>query len=151
MVAQQGSTPSTCVLLLVAAFAGACGGVGVDDRYELRRGTIDPYSFYWNDTTLFVPEEASLFEPVTVRVITVGGGCVRKGPTEVGADGLIATIEPYDSVCVGCICPRNLVKIEHVAVFQYADTGQGTVRIVAQLAPGDTVGTVERPIIVRDP
>jgi hypothetical protein len=151
MTTKRSKTPTTSLLLLLVACVAACGGLGVDDRYELRRGTIDPYFNIWKDTTLFVPQETSVFEPVTVRVITEGGGCVRKGPTEVGVDGLMATIEPYDSVCVGCVCTRELFSIEHVAVFQYAETGQGTVRIVARLAPGDTVATVQYSMMVRDP
>ena len=146
-------TPLTrLLLLLVAIYGSACDTTGVNREYELTRGIIDPHFYYWDDPTIVVPEEAAMGEHLTVNVTTFGDGCRLKGQTEFAVDGLVATVEPYDSMCVSCsICTRELRMFEHVAIVQFAEPGQATVRIVGAIAPADTVGTVEFTIHVRDP
>jgi len=140
----------TRFLSLLASFAVACT-TGVDREYELTRGILDPHFYYLEGPTIVVPKEAQIGEPVTVRVTTFGDGCRLEGQTTRKVDALVATVEPYDSVCVNCnVCTRELRIFEHVANVEFADTGQATVRILGAIAPADTVGTVEFVVDVHD-
>ena len=140
------------LLLAATACSGTDQTVGVTEDYELNRGVMDPYLFYWNEPTIIVPEEALVSQSVSISVTTFGDGCRREGPTQIVTNEWVTTVEPYDSVCVSCrVCTRELRMFEHLTVVQYAAPGEATIRIVGALAPDDTVGIVERHIIVRDP
>lgn len=105
---------------------------------------------YWVGPTYSVQAEASVRRPGTVRVVTFGNGCFRQGHIDVSIDGLVALVEPYDSVCVGCGACLDIGRtFTHVATLPFSDPGVATVRIIGLVVPGDTLGTIETAMVIH--
>ena len=138
------------IFLLTAACTLGCGLFDNGLDYELRRAIIDPNNDYKAfERPIIVPEEASVGEPVTIKVMTFGNMCALKGHTEVSVEALVATIEPFDWTCVGGTPDRGLKHFEHTIRLQYAEPGQATVWIVGLITPADTLGRADFSITVQ--
>jgi hypothetical protein len=60
----------------------------------------------------------------TVTVTTYGGGCHRKGETEVQLRGRKAVITPYDYTAPpGSVCTQPLLAFQHVATLDFGAPG----------------------------
>ncbi|MFQ6045953.1 MAG: hypothetical protein ACE5PT_06285 [Gemmatimonadales bacterium] len=120
---------------------------GLEPDWEVRRGTIE---FYGDPVVVDVPDTITLGTPAMVTVRTYGGGCHRKGFTEVSVDGLTAAIDPYDSLWVGGGgCPDILLHFEHAVSVELAEPGTATIRVVGRTLPADTVLVAVRSVVVR--
>src|SRR6266545_4892010 len=87
------------------------------------------------------PATASVGVPITLTFFTVGGGCTRTGPTSTSVQGLVAVIEPFDSVVTELPpnwgCPMDLRGLEHTATVRFAAAGTASIRVVGRREPGD--------------
>ncbi len=140
MILRQTLAPAAC-----AAFLG-CGLIAGPD-WELRRGAIE---FYNDPVIVQLADTVSVTKPTTMSVITYGGGCVRKGPTEVSIDGLDAVVEPFDSVHVAAeACTLELSRFLHEVSLQFAERGTATVRVIGMTEPSNMVLTVTRTVVIQ--
>ena len=112
-----------------------------------KRGVIQ---FFGSGVKIDVPDTVAANAPFTVRVITYGGECKRKGSTQVTVDGLTVTIEPYDSVHTAAeVCMTQLDLYFHEASLRFAERGTAIVRVTGVVEPADTLLTVTRDVVVR--
>ena len=99
------------------------------------------------------PATASVGVPIAITVYTVGGGCTRMGPTTSSVQGLIAVVEPFDSVVTQLPpnwgCPMDLRGLEHATTVQFDAAGAATIRFVGRTEPGDTALVIERSIVIQ--
>ena len=97
-------------------------------------------------TAIQVPDSAMAGAPMTIVVWTKGGGCMRKGRTEVTQRDRVATIRLFDSVLVrqpdDYACPSVLWFARNVFVVQFSHPGAGVVRVMG-------TDTLERTLVVR--
>lgn len=141
------------VSLLTAPSLLACAGSPsqvTEPIVELRRGVLE---FYDDAPRIEAPATASVGAPVAVTVRTYGGGCIGRGPTSTAVQGLVAVIEPFDSVVIrlppNWACTLELRLLEHVATVQFAEPGTATIRILGRREPGDSPLSVERTIVIQ--
>ena len=135
------------VLIVTILVIGSQIGCATEPEYALRPGVID---FYGDGPEFYVDAVASVRRPGTVRVVTIGNGCHRKGEVKVDIEGLVATVEPYDSVCVGCsVCNDIGLSFTYIAKLPFPEPGVATVRIRGLVAPGDTVRTVQTAMVIH--
>jgi hypothetical protein len=103
-----------------------------------------------------VADSVRVGSPLAVVVTTQGGGCTRRGRTEVrAASALVAEVVPYDSVpspdSQGYVCTADVRGLEHAAVVQFAARGRATVRVRGRTggpAGADREVVVERGVTV---
>lgn len=141
-----------CSWLSVALLGAvaACGEpAGEEVVWELQPAMI---SFY-GDSSIHVPDTASVGAPLLVRVTSYGGGCVRGGITRTTTQGLVAIVEPLDSVVVrqppNRDCTLELGEYVHSATVQFGVTGTAAVRILGRHNGSTQVFTSERAVQVR--
>lgn len=120
-------------------------------EYEVQRGILEYYG-YPADVT--VPDTVPVNTPASIAVRTYGGGCIFATAFEdVSVEGLLAVVEPYDSVHVARACRANLRIFGHIAQVQFGQQGTATVRVVglfvSEYGGIETVMTVERTIVVN--
>lgn len=100
-----------------------------------------------------VPSAGAVGVPISVMVITWGGGCVRQGPTEASVTALTAEVTPYDSVYVklppNMACTADLRTYTHTATVAFAAAGAAVVRVHGWSEPAKAMIVVERTIQVR--
>ena len=83
-----------------------------------------------------VPETATASVPMPITLWTTGGGCHRRGDTEVSVDGRSAVVTPYDFVRVGgFVCTDILVVFEHRTTVVFDEPG--TAQIVVRYSTGE--------------
>lgn len=143
----NGFITSTAGFVLVAACAGS-GDFAIQPRLEARRGVIE---FFEDTVGIILPDTVLANVPANISVRTHGGGCISQGETRVSVDGLLAVIEPFDSVVVGddLVCTTELWVFTHTALLQFGQTGIATARIIGIREPsGDTI-SVDRIVVVR--
>ena len=91
--------------------------------------------------------------PITLAFYTVGGGCTRTGPTSASVDGLVAVIQPFDSVVTELPpnwgCPMDLRGLEHTATVRFASAGTATVQVLGRRQPGDSALIIERTVVIQ--
>ena len=99
------------------------------------------------------PATASVGGPITLTFYTVGGGCTRTGPTSTAVDGLVAVIQPFDSVVTELPpnwgCPMDLRGLEHTATVRFAAAGTATVQVLGRRQPGDSALIIERTVVIQ--
>ena len=139
--------------LMAVPFFLACNGPAsevTEPVLEVRPGVLQ---FYDDLLQVQLPATASVGAPITVTVRTYGGGCIRMGPTWTSVRGLVAVIEPLDSVVSRLPpnwgCTAELGLLEHEATVQFAESGAATVRILGRREPGDSPLSVERTIVIQ--
>lgn len=137
---------STLVIALLA-LSSRCGPTEAEGP-ERQPGTLE---FYGDSARIQVPDSVTAGAAFEVRVTTYGGGCVRKGETDVYIRGSTAEIRPYDyeSTGRGIVCPDILVLYNHTAIVTIAEPGEATIRIHGWKKPENTFLTVSRSTIVH--
>jgi len=70
--------------------------------------------------------------PDTVSIKTYGNGCVRLANTQVTVQGLLATIQPVDSVRIRDVCTEQLAVFVHKAAVTFQQAGSATIRILGR-------------------
>jgi len=99
------------------------------------------------------PATASVGAPITLMFYTIGGGCTRTGPTSTSVQGLVALIEPFDSVVTQLPpnwgCTMELRGLEHTATVRFAAAGTATVRVDGRGESGDTTLVIERTVVIQ--
>ena len=86
-----------------------------------------------------VPDTVAVDTPFVVTVRTMGGGCVRVGPTEASTDGIAASVVPYDyAPPAGSVvdCDLILKIFEHHAAIVFETSGSATVTVRARDGTG---------------
>ena len=122
-------------------------GCSTAPDWVLTRGVIQ---FFARGVTIHLPDTTVANAPFTVGIITYGGGCNRKGSTEVTINGMTATVEPYDSVHTAAeVCTLQLDQYFHEATLHFAERGIAIVRVTGMVAPADTLLTVTRNVVVQ--
>ena len=126
-------------------------GTEPDGReYDLVPGVLDTGGYYNDEPSVHLWSEGVVGQRLPAIVTTYGGGCHRKGPTEVTVEGLLAVVEPYDSLCVSCqVCTRELRSFERTIWLMFGNSGTATVRFVGKLVPGDTLGVIEHTAVIH--
>jgi hypothetical protein len=103
--------------------------------------------------SITVPTDGTVGVPISVVVVTVGGGCVRQGDTDVQVVGLAADVTPYDSVYVylpsHMACTDDLRFYTHQTSVVFDAIGVATLRIHGRAEPGSVPMTVERTIRIQ--
>ena len=135
------------VAVVAVYIAAACIPSTEPVRFEEEIGFIKGFNL--DDPRVVVPDTVDLGEPFTVTVTTYGGGCVSKGCTAVSAEGLLATVMPYDVMAQQGVCTAILISFEHEAILQFDQTGVARVVIRGRQAPSGEVISEEQSIIVR--
>ena len=108
---------------------------------------------------LTAPDTVVVGRPFTVTTFTAGGGCVRKGDTEVAVTSLMAEIRPFDLFVdpgPDGACPAFLTYYPHTATFAFQETGTATVRVLGAAEPSGfgpplaaaPLVTVEKAVVV---
>ena len=117
-------------------------------RAELRRGIIE---LNGNLGGIDLPDTVTAGSSAAVTVATFGDRCTWKGPTETTVQGLLAVIEPFDSVLTrpGSTCASEFRLLEHRATVQFLEAGTATVKILGLQEPRGIPMTIERAIVVR--
>ena len=105
----------------------------------------------FSDTTsagITTPAVFHVGVPDTVSIHTVGNGCVRLANTTVTVQGLLATIQPVDSIMIRDVCTDQLATFTHKAAVTFQQAGTATIRILGR---NDFVTniTVERTATVQ--
>lgn len=115
------------------------------------RRVIGTIEFFDDPVVISLPDTAAAGEPFTATVRTYGGGCTRKGDTEVDVDGLRANVIPFDIETVGdqVVCPAVLVRFQHSATITFEEPGTGDVIVQGRREPENELFTVERTVVVR--
>jgi hypothetical protein len=124
-------------LSVVFPFLFACTAVTSSDPVELRvLGTIDGYRTGDPHIEIQGGTESAL-----VKITTYGGGCHRKGETEVEIEGMVAEVAPYDYVLVGenIACIDILVILDHEVTVHFDGNGEAQVTVIGLDLHGDTV------------
>jgi hypothetical protein len=144
-------------VVLAALVGAACSNPTESLRpaYEARPGILSadgPGAI----GSVVVADSVRVGSPLAVVVTTQGGGCTRRGRTEVrAASALVAEVVPYDSVpspdSQGYVCTADVRGLEHAAVVQFAARGRATVRVRGRTggpAGADREVVVERGVTV---
>jgi hypothetical protein len=139
------------LLLPLIALLGAAVACPTEVEYEVRPGILE-YMGY--PVSVTVPDTVPVNTPASIAVRTYGAECIlAKGAEEVSVEGLLAVVEPYDSLWVGSSgCRANLLTFGHIVELQFGQQGTATVRVVGLRVSEDgteTVMTVERTILVN--
>jgi hypothetical protein len=140
------------LLLPLIALLGAAVACPTEVEYGVRRGILE-YFGYPADVT--VPDTVPVNTPASIVVTTYTGGCnFAKAFEEVSVEGLLAVVEPYDSVNVRATVCRAILRIfGHTVELRFGQQGTATVRVVGLRVSEDggteTVMTVERTIVVN--
>lgn len=96
-----------------------------------------------------VPATAQRGQPFEVRVTTVGGGCVSRGPTRTRMQGMTAEVRPYDVHDGNVACTPNILLFEHTTTLRFDTPGTATVHIRGAGNPGPEPVTVIRTVTVQ--
>ena len=140
-----------------ALFIGGCsqqGGVTAPSP-GLQPGILE---LYGESPEIAIPDTVSRGQTLIVTVLTYGGGCVRRGPTDAHVEGLLAVVEPYDTVLNGGrggVCTTELRQFSHQVTLRFEASGTARVRGVGRRVAGggrERVAsplTIEHKVIVR--
>ena len=136
---------------LVVLFAG-CDAVG-GGRVDRQPSVLAPETPF--EVTFSVPDTVRARQSVPVTVVTLGGGCVAFGDTEVAFRGTSVDIRPYDLFYTpgqGEGCTADLAYLPHTVQLTFDTPGMTTVRAFGRTtgdgSPAETV--VEQPVVVTE-
>jgi hypothetical protein len=145
----QPSQRAIAVGLVAMAFAGCRDSSGPSPILERRQGVLS----LGNTPSTTVPGDGTVGVPIPLAIVTVGGGCMRQGDTDVRVGGLAADVTPYDSVYVylppQMACTSDLRYYTHQTSVVFDAIGVATVRIHGRAGPGSVPMTVERTIRIQ--
>jgi hypothetical protein len=139
-------------VLLMTCVAGCDFLLGDDELPVLarQRGVVE---YYGDSVAVETPASVIRDQPFEVSLRTYGGGCIRQGDTEVRLQGLVATLEPYDSFLVKAparyACTSDLRLFSHKVLLTFEQSGNATVQVLGRREPGGAVITVTRTVTVQ--
>lgn len=120
------------VIALAAAFGVSCSPTTPADPNAWTRvvGRVDA-AVSSVPAIMFAPQPVRAGTLVVVTVSTYGpAGCIRPGETQLGVEGRIITITPYDSVApVSVPCAQGIVRLPHEARLLFPQVGPVSVRV----------------------
>ena len=76
-----------------------------------------------------LPDSLERGTPLTVRVLSGGGGCHEVGGTDVRIEGLTAEITPFDYEYKNANCAAVVLQFDHVITLTFGDVGMATIRV----------------------
>lgn len=124
--------------------------------YGARPSVIDTTLFGRRIATVTVADSARVGAPLTVRVPTQGGGCVRQGETRVEpVSDLVVEVQPFDSVPVrmpaNVACTLDFRLLTHTAEVRFGRAGTATLRVRGRGPDfqGAREIVLERVVVVR--
>ena len=132
-------------LCAAAALLAACSTLTEPGGEQLGLIQVLPES----PAQVTVPATAVRGEPFDVTVVTIGGGCLSKGPTRTRTQGMTAEVRPYDVHNGGPVCPADVQLYEHTATLRFDVPGTATVRILGAGKPGLELVTVTRTVTIQ--
>lgn len=140
-------------VLACAALLAACSALLEPDRVEEPAALVTDASLLQGGGAIALSAETvAVGVPETVTVSTAGGGCLRKGRTDVRLAGSRLEIRPYTSrpTARDIACPGDFRIDRHVVVRTFGTPGAYLVRAIGRgtVGPGGGVA-VERPLVVR--
>lgn len=98
-----------------------------------------------------LPTSVRVGDRFTVRVTTYGGGCTRKGDTQVSVSGSQVEVRPYDfhpRAGEDAGCTRDIRMHLHEASVWLEQPGPATVIVHGRRMPADETVTVTRTLTV---
>ncbi len=137
----------TAGALLAAVTTSGCDSVM---QWDLHPGVIHHFG---SPARIHTPERFTVGVADSVVIITFGGGCLRRGLTDVFVTGTLATIQPLDSTLVRAPayvgCTRELRGIRHTAWVTFHQPGEATIRFVGREEPSGGMITIVREVPVQ--
>jgi hypothetical protein len=133
-----------------------CGLLGPDEaEYAQRLATIEHYQ---EKTVVELPDTVGVGRQFLISVRTFGGGCIRKGDTEVTMrDAALAEVEfrPFDYEAVrlppNTVCTADLRYHDHTALVTINRPGPAVVRIIGRSKPsGEQITVTKQVTVVAD-
>ncbi len=145
---------SWCVyvgLLLVLLTSCNFGESGI---FERRVRVVGEISSFGQENAITLPKSVQSGESFEITVITLGGGCMEQGETEVEVQGLQADITPYDYRIIppaGTACPLYGEDYPHTVGLSFAEKGTATLLFhgIKSAADKDIETTETRTLTVR--
>ena len=127
----------------LALLAAGCGSLlGPDEKRVI--GIIG------DGSSIEVPTTVQAGQDFTVTIQTGWrNGCARKDKTDVQAQGMSATVTPYDRVTEGATCTQAPQQFTHTATLRFSQPGTAKVRIRGRASRDSQVQTVERTVTVQ--
>ncbi len=98
--------------------------------FETRERVVGEITSFSEQDAITVPAVVQQGTSFTATVITLGGGCMEQGETEVKVQGLRAEVTPYDYKITppfGAVCPLYGQDYIHTATLSFAERGTATV------------------------
>ena len=109
--------------------------------------------FFAEPSFIDTPDAVNAATPFTVTVRTFGGGCIDQGDTQSSIVGSTVEVRPFDIFATNLpsnyACPDILRYYAHSVSIRLDQRGSATIRVIGRVAPGDTITTFERAIVVR--
>jgi hypothetical protein len=141
--------PALRASLALAALVGAACPSPFGADKELRPAIIE-----FTDSEpvrVVVPATAAAGTPFEVRVISYGGGCITRGPTEVSVSGSTALVEPFQTGPADddVVCTQELRIFENTASVAFAAPGAAKVVVRGYSSISRRIITVERTVQVQ--
>jgi hypothetical protein len=114
----------------------------------------------WDDVmdsavVIEVPDTFEVGVPATVRFNSYSSACDRAAPTPVEITGLVAVIQPYDSVLTWSstwACRREPVSLlPHAVPIEFRESGQATIKLTGiwRHYNWDLLWTYDTTVVVR--
>lgn len=98
--------------------------------------------------SILLPDTFRVGTTDSVVILTIGDGCIKRSETKSTVQGLLAVVEPRDSVLTRSGCSDTPVSIRHRATLVFQAAGEATVRVVV-LASSGSVNYIDRLVPVR--
>ncbi len=137
------------LIALLSATACASQGQVLEPTVELQPGILE---FYDQPVQITTPDTVAVGAPATIEVKTYGGGCVSKGETRVTVEGLLAVVEPLDSVITPspeAACTDELRFFSHIVTVEFTERGTATLRVRGRRMPAGELLEADRIIVVQ--
>ena len=134
--------------VVLAALASACSTLLPEHHDEQQPAVLEHYG---DPPRVTAPASVLVGDPVTVSVTSYGGGCVRKGYTDVvQGERMTVSVRPYD-LYVGdgkVVCTDELALYQHDVTLRFDQPGTATIRIHGTRMPGGEPITLTRTVVV---
>lgn len=134
--------------LVLAALASACSALLPERPSEQQPAVLEHYG---EPPQVTAPASVLVGEPVTVSVTSYGGGCVRKGYTEVvQGQGMTVSVRPYELHAGDgkSVCTDELALYRHQVTLRFDQPGTATLRIHGTRMPGREPITLTHTVVV---
>lgn len=148
----EGSVNRILVLAIAALVAGCSSVTGNDDDEVVDERVIGLLVTQEHDPQIVAPDTVNVGETFEVSIRTYGlSSCWEMDGTEVHADGLAATVIPFDvhlaQRVIGC---RAVVReFEHVATLGFDRPGSAVLTVHGRNDGASGPATYTREIVVR--